>query len=112
MSFELENNNFCLPRKKIIKHSNEIRNVLNTSKKKSGVFLNLFIKNSSEEKFAVLVTKKNSNAVQRNNAKRLVREVYRLHPGWYSNMRIIFYIKRVDFDYMAIKMEIKRLLAI
>jgi ribonuclease P protein component len=110
MNVEAEKNFFSLPRRKVIKHSYEIKTVLNSGKKKSGVFINLFIKNSSQDKFAVLVTKRNSNAVERNRAKRIIREIYRLHPGWFVKKRIIFYIKRVDFNYKSVEMEINKLL--
>lgn len=111
MSVESGKKFFRLPRRKIIKHSHEIRNVLNNGKKKSGEYLNLFIKYSSQDKFAVLVTKRNSNAVERNRAKRIIREMYRLHPDWFNKKRIIFYIKRVDFNYTSIEMEINKLLS-
>lgn len=112
MSSNHEEKDFSLPRKKIIRHTQEIRDVLKSGKKKYGVYLNLFILESSEEKFAVLVTKKIGNAVERNRTKRIIREIYRLHPGWFRKIRIIFYIKRVDFNYKTIEMEIKKLLAI
>jgi ribonuclease P protein component len=112
MSFEKNEKDFTLPRKRIIKHVQEIRDVLRSGKKKSGVHLNLYIVESSDEKFAVLVTKKIGNAVERNRTKRIIREIYRLHAEWFKKLRIIFYIKRIDFDYKTIEMEIKKLLTI
>ncbi len=112
MKANAEEKRFRLPRKKILKKNDEIRSLLNSATKKSGKYLNIHIQNSTDEKFAVLITKKAGSAVERNRMKRLIREIYRLHPEWFEAQRIIFYIKQVNIQYNTLEMEIKRLLSI
>lgn len=112
MKYDHEKKRFRLPRKRILKRQNEIKSLLNGATKRSGKYLNLFFQNSTDEKFAVLVGRKAGTAVERNRMKRLVREIYRLHPEWFEGIRIIFYIKQVNITYNALKMEIKKLLSI
>jgi len=112
MKAKTKERRFRLPRKKTLRKSSEIRNLLNNSQKKSGAYLNIYIQNFSDEKFAVLVGKKAGSAVERNRMKRLVREIYRLHPEWFEDMRIIFLIKQVNINYSKLETEIKRLLSI
>lgn len=101
---------FRLHRKSVLKKSGEIRELLSNSTKKSGKFVNIYVQDSSDKKFAVLVTKKAGTAVQRNRIKRLIREIYRLNPEWFKAMRIIFLIKQVNITHSVLEMEIKKLL--
>jgi ribonuclease P protein component len=101
-----------LTRKSILKKSGEIRELLNNSRKRSGKYLNIYVQDSNDEKFAILVTKKAGTAVQRNGMKRLIREIYRLNPDWFKETRIIFLVKGVNIRYDALEMEIKKLLLI
>jgi len=102
---------FRLPRNKILR-KDDIKLVLNSGTKKSGAYLNIFYQMPSEEKFAVLVSKKSGNAVDRNRGKRVAREIYRSNPAWFRRMRIVFFLRQVNLDHDALGAEIKELLSI
>ncbi|MFQ5583143.1 MAG: ribonuclease P protein component [Calditrichia bacterium] len=78
----------------------------------SGSALDVYILRNKEKKFAVLVQKKLGKAVERNRMKRLIREIYRLHPNWFDNMQIIFYVKKKNFSYSSLENEIEKLMAL
>lgn len=111
MNSEHSEKKYSLKRKKTLKKFQEIKSILEEGEKKTGKFIDLYLQNSKDEKFAILVSKKSGNAVERNRAKRLTREIYRLHPDWFKKMRIIFRIKRIKNNYKVLEMEIKKLLA-
>jgi ribonuclease P protein component len=102
---------FRLPRNKILR-KNDIKLILNSGIKEDGKYLSIFYQKSTEEKFAVLVSKKSGSAVDRNRGKRVAREIYRSNPAWFHNMRIVFLLKQVTIDHDALGMEIKKLLSI
>ena len=103
--------NFNLPRNQILRKE-DIKRVLNSGTKESGAYLNIYHKISTTEKFAVLVSKKLGNAVDRNRIKRIAREIYRTNPAWFHRMSIVFLIKQADVNHDSMKMEIKSLLQI
>ena len=102
---------FGLPRNKILR-KDDIKLVLNSGIRKSGAHLNIFYRMPSDEKFAVLVSKKSGGAVDRNRGKRVAREIYRCNPAWFQKMRIVFLLKQVNIDHDALGTEIKELLSI
>lgn len=95
-----------LPRKKIIKSSAEIREVLQEGTRLSGKTINIFFKMSDEDKFAVLVPKRIGHAVKRNRMKRITREIYRKNPPWFSGKKVIFFIKKFNDSYNSLENEI------
>jgi ribonuclease P protein component len=112
MSYNKASKRFKLPRKQILRKNEDIKHILNSGIKKTGAYLNIYYQNSSEKEFAALVPKKSGNAVERNRGRRMVREIYRLHPRWFENLRIVFLLKQVNIDYHTLEMEIKKLLSI
>jgi len=101
---------FGLPRQKVLRDNQEIRNLFN--KGIIGNHINLYMQKAKEEKFAVLLRKKIGSSVDRNRMKRLIREIYRLNPDWFRGMKIIIYIKTPLNDYFSLEKEIKNLLSI
>ncbi len=103
---------FGLPRKKILKRSAEIQSVFDAGIKRSGKYLTLFLKPvpEGEEKFAVFINRRVGKAVQRNRMKRLVREIYRLHPQWFKELSVIIYIKRFKDDFHHLQREVQQLM--
>jgi ribonuclease P protein component len=112
MSSEHSEKKYSLERRKILKKFHEIQIILEEGKRKRGYFLNLYIQDTKDEKLAILVSKKLGNAPERNRVKRLIREIYRLHPHWFKGISIIFRVKRIKNDYELLEMEIKKLLSV
>lgn len=112
MSYNKTGKGLRLPRKQILRRNENIKNILKSGIKKTGVCLNIYYQNSSEKQFAVLVPKKSGSAVERNRGKRIIREIYRLNPEWFKHLKIVFLLKQVNIDYDALEMEIRKLLLI
>ena len=100
---------FKLPRNRMLKRRAEIREVLEQGKRHSGKYVNIFIKTADRERFAVLVPRRLGNAVKRNRMKRLAREIYRLHPDWFRNVSVVFFIKRYHPKFADLLEEIHQL---
>ncbi|NOX37895.1 MAG: ribonuclease P protein component [Calditrichaeota bacterium] len=100
---------FGLPRSLILKKPSEIRQVLNQGLRRSGKYVNLYTFPAKERRFAVLVSRRLGKATQRNRMKRLIREIYRLHPEWFENCLTVIYIKRFHDRFHELQDEIKRL---
>lgn len=90
----------------MIKKSGDIKHLLSRGKKISGPTVNIYLKTASEVGVAVLTPKRIGKAYQRNKMKRLVREIYRKNPAWFSGKRVIFLIKRLNTDYAGLAREI------
>lgn len=103
---------FGLPRRKVLRDSQEIRDLFSGGVRIVGRHVNLYMQEASEEKFTVLLRKKLGNSVERNRMKRLIREIYRLNQDWFRGMKIIIYIKKPQNDYYSLENEIKNLLSI
>ena len=68
-----------LPRRYCLKSRLEISQLLRTGKKLSGACFYLVWQESDSFRYAILVSRKFGNAVQRNRVKRLFREAIRLN---------------------------------
>lgn len=93
----------------MIKKSGDIKYLLSRGKKISGPTVNIYLKTASEIGVAVLTPKRIGKAYQRNKMKRLVREIYRKNPSWFSGKKVIFLIKRFNADYAGLEREIGRM---
>lgn len=75
----LENRDFKLPRKEIIKKSPDFQRVLQQGVRWEGKIIKCFYIKADTRKVGFIVPKRLGNAVYRNRIKRLMREVYRHH---------------------------------
>ncbi len=100
---------YRLPRTRVLKKSLEIRDVLTTGVRIPGKNLNLFTKTANGKQFAVLTPKRVGNAVKRNKMKRLIREIYRTHPEWFDNMKVIVFVKRYIPHFSTLESEVRKL---
>jgi ribonuclease P protein component len=66
-----------------IRHRGEFQNVYNTGRKMHGRTMTIFALSRAGEstRLGIAATRKLGNAVERNRAKRLVRELFRLNPA-------------------------------
>jgi len=93
--FEMGNAGEGLPRSVILRGRREFQRIRESGKKvRVGEFL-LFFLPQTEAKFAVTVPKRIGNAVQRNYARRRIREYYRRNRALFSSMTILFHLTRL-----------------
>lgn len=97
MNSKNKDNENRLRRNYILKKSREIKTLLQNSQKYEGKNLDIYTAISSNNKFAVLISKNLGNAVQRNRLKRLAKEAYRIGPRIFNDKSVVFVIKR-NFD--------------
>ena len=85
--------NFQLPKRERLRKPAEFRRVYAEGKRFEGRFMTVFITPSQTEfqRFGVTASKKAiGNAVERNRAKRLLRETFRLNKGELNEVKIKF----------------------
>ncbi|MCB0274378.1 MAG: ribonuclease P protein component [Calditrichaeota bacterium] len=95
----------------MLKKASDIREVLQSGKKSTGRYLNLFVVRNRPTRFAVLVPRRVGNAVQRNRMKRLVRELYRTRSASFQNQLTIIFIKRFHDKYGDLERDLQQLVA-
>jgi len=102
-----------LKREERLKSSTRIGYILRNGEKLRGNYISLYFVDSEKPAFAVLVRKKTGNSVQRNQAKRWVREIYR--QGKHEIQRDFHLLVLVDkpfiqLDFWKIQSDMDRLL--
>lgn len=93
--------NFSLMKHEHIRKRNEIKNIFNSGSVQSDRYLKMYFKKNdlNYTRFAIIINKKYGNAVKRNQAKRYLREIFRLNknkikPGF----DLIFFIKNEFYN--------------
>ncbi len=93
----------------MLKTPAEIKRVLDHGRRVAGRWVNIYRLPQKDTRFAVLVSRRLGKAVRRNHMKRLVREIYRLHPEWFEHRHTVIYLKRFRNNFLDLQNEIKRL---
>lgn len=91
----------CLLRKKDkIKNKKEIRNILHSGIKKKCHYVDFYFIQNKNSRIAIILRKKENNAVQRNRIKRIIREIFRTteKKSYDIVVRIKKNIKDIDFN--------------
>jgi ribonuclease P protein component len=89
----------CLFRKKDkIKSKKEIRDIVHNGIKKKCHYVNIYFKKRENSRLAIIVHKRDNNAVQRNKIKRKIREIFRK-----TNKKTCDYVLRVKMNIKSIK---------
>lgn len=104
----------ALERQERLKGSSGIALILRNGKKLHGRCLGLYFNPSESPAYAVLVKKKIGTAVQRNKAKRWIREIYRKEKhNILFPFELLFVIDKqfTDLDFAAIKSDIHRFIS-
>ncbi len=83
--------------------------MLKTGFRIPGKNVNIFTKTANDKRFAVLTPKRLGNAVKRNKMKRLIREIYRVHPEWFDGMKVVVFVKRYNPHFFILESEIRKL---
>lgn len=100
MSESRGSNHTCLFRKKDrIKNKKEIRNILHSGIKKKCHYVDFYFIGNKKCRIAIILRKKDNNAVQRNRIKRKIREIFRTTNKKECDIvvRIKKNIKNIDF---------------
>lgn len=85
--------------------------MLKQGRRIAGRNINLFVFSQPQldSRFAVIVPRRIGPAVRRNRMKRLLREIYRLHPDWFEGKQVVFSIKRFTDNYHQLEKEVQQL---
>ena len=97
-------------KKDTIKKKNEIKNVIYSGERLKSHCIDIFYCKSKKRRMAVLITKANGNATERNKIKRRIREIYR-KIKIEEKIEIIIKIKKniISESYKTIEEEIKKI---
>lgn len=87
-------NHHHLPKREIIKKSDDFTMIIQTGQKWTGRHLMVFYLPSDERRVGFAVSKKLGNAVVRNQVKRWMREVYRVRKHEIGSLQMIMMLKK------------------
>lgn len=106
---------FGFPRSSRVRKRGAFVEIQRDGKKTSGKTLLLFLqaqRNPGPPRLGVTVSRRVGGAVVRNRVKRLLREVFRLHPTWFPAGRDVVFVARPEaaaLDLAGVTDEIVRL---
>ena len=78
-----------LPKKLRLRHKSHFKGIFDGGRSFPGKYVVIYVL-PGEQKFGFIASKKVGNAVIRNRARRLMREVVRLHFSEFKDVQIIF----------------------
>jgi len=102
-----------IKREERLKNSTRIGYILRNGKRLRGNYVSIYFVNSEKPAFAVLVKNKTGNSVQRNHAKRWVREIYRQTKHeikQFCHILVLVDKPYLQLDYQKIKTDLDHLL--
>ncbi len=95
----------------MLKQSDLIQKALRRGRKYPGKHLVLYVLDSTESQFAVLVATRLGNAVQRNRMKRLAREVYRYQQHRFEGKVVLFLLRKYHDVFSDLEEDVSHLLS-